>query len=334
MAVPFVPVPFPVDRFEINRRSPVLTNSSSTKRETSPPKGNSLVRGHGRWSGGAGSPTLDESCSRGGPLEGSPTLRECEGNYVENWEERPITPELMGHEILEERAKFTVYKILVTGSQGDSWVIFRRYTDFCSLNDKLKDLFPGVRLALPHKRWFRDNYDEEFLEERQIGLQNFLQNLTLHKDVIRSKAVRRFLRLVDRPCLFDSLEESRAFCETLDETNHRLQRELLEKQREADTLKKMVEEAENRYDLLVKKVKSLALYSERCETAVTDARHREGRTDVNGFKQEHTNGDKAESRGYSVTKDKVNISVAADVSEAGVLTMFLPEDNTGTADSP
>lgn len=32
-----------------------------------------------------------------------------------------------------------VYKILVTGLQGDTWVIFRRYADFSRLNDKVSD---------------------------------------------------------------------------------------------------------------------------------------------------------------------------------------------------
>lgn len=104
---------------------------------------------------------------------------------------------------------------------------------------QLKELFPIFGLALPPKRWFKDNYDEEFLEERQIGLQTFLQSLTLHKDIISrcvwwrlevwllqrsssalfdlefliyllpSEAVRHFLCLVDPPSPFDSLEESR-----------------------------------------------------------------------------------------------------------------------------
>lgn len=104
---------------------------------------------------------------------------------------------------------------------------------------QLKELFPNFSPALPPKRWFKDNYDEEFLEERQIGLQTFLQNLTSHKDVISrcvswwykvwllqrwratlfdlefwislllSEAVRRFLCLIDPPSPFDSLEESR-----------------------------------------------------------------------------------------------------------------------------
>ncbi|XP_061746140.1 sorting nexin-16-like [Nerophis ophidion] len=121
----------------------------------------------------------------------------------------PFTLTLQGHETLEERSKFTVYKILVSGSQGDSWIIFRRYTDFCRLQSKLKDLFPSGHLVLPPKRWFKDNYDEEFLAERQIALQKFLHNLTHHKHIISSDAVRQFLCMTDPPGPFDSVEESR-----------------------------------------------------------------------------------------------------------------------------
>ncbi|XP_063780074.1 sorting nexin-16 isoform X2 [Pseudophryne corroboree] len=157
-------------------------------------------------------------------------------------EERPSTPTILGYEVMEERAKFTVYKILVRRSPDESWVVFRRYTDFSRLNDKLKEMFPGFRLALPPKRWFKDNYDYDFLEERQLGLQAFLQNLVAHKDIANCASVRLFLCLDDPPGPFDSLEESRAFCETLEETNYRLQRDLAEKQKELETLKKLLNE--------------------------------------------------------------------------------------------
>ncbi|XP_051252230.1 sorting nexin-16-like isoform X2 [Dicentrarchus labrax] len=314
------------------RGSPIHT-ASSINSEPSYPGSISSVRGVGPWGAAAGALTPDDSWCRprGDLLDGSSTLLEGDG-----WTERPITPTLLGFEILDERAKFTVYKILVTGCQGDSWVIFRRYTDFSRLSDKstgsklldrcaglhslllpnivfspehihlnsaclhltLKELFPSFSLALPSKRWFKDNYDEAFLEERQIGLQTFLQNLTLHKDIISSEAVKHFLCLVDPPGPFDSLEESRAFCETLEETNHRLQRELLENQRDVDMLKKTLEEKENHTRLLVKKVKSRPLSTESFEdicqlTALitTDTyTHTEGETDVNTSDQKHTDG--------------------------------------------
>lgn len=44
-------------------------------------------------------------------------------------------------------------------------------------------MFPGFRLALPPKRWFKNNYSADFLEDRQLGLQAFLQNLVAHKDI-------------------------------------------------------------------------------------------------------------------------------------------------------
>ncbi|XP_070774930.1 sorting nexin-16-like [Enoplosus armatus] len=265
MAASFVPVPFPVDwtgacRTWTKRWSPIHA-SSSMSCEPSPPESISWVRGVGPWGAAVGAPTPDDSWirPRGGMLDGLSTLREGDGSLGDSWVERHFTPTLLGYEILEERAKFTVYKVLVTGSQGDSWVIFRRFADFCRLSDKLKELFPSFGLSLPPKRWFKDNYDEEFLEERQIGLQTFLQNLTLQVDIISSEAVRHFLCLVDPPSPFDSLEESRAFCETLEETNHRLQRELLENQREVESLKRTLGERENHISLLVKKDKSPSL---------------------------------------------------------------------------
>lgn len=176
-----------------------------------------------------------------------------------NWENRPSTPTILGYEVMEERAKFTVYKILVKKTPEESWVVFRRYTDFSRLNDKLKDMFPGFRLALPPKRWFKDNYNTDFLEDRQLGLQAFLQNLIAHKDIANCLAVREFLCLDDPPGPFDSLEESRAFCETLEETNYRLQRELLEKQKEVESLKKLLSEKQLYLDTLESRFKTMSL---------------------------------------------------------------------------
>jgi sorting nexin-16 len=118
-------------------------------------------------------------------IEYSTRPRETEEQNPEtvNWEDRPSTPTILGCEVMEERAKFTVYKILVKKTPEESWVVFRRYTDFSRLNDKLKEMFPGFRLALPPKRWFKDNYNADFLEDRQLGLQAFLQNLVAHKDI-------------------------------------------------------------------------------------------------------------------------------------------------------
>ncbi|XP_044521750.1 sorting nexin-16 isoform X3 [Gracilinanus agilis] len=251
MATPYVPVPIPVG----NSSSNFTTNRSQR-------------------SSSFGSISTSSNSSKGQPedsnvgIESSieystrPVENEDQSTESVNWEERPSTPTILGYEVMEERAKFTVYKVLIRRSPEESWVVFRRYTDFSRLNDKLKEMFPGFRLALPPKRWFKDNYNADFLEDRQLGLQAFLQNLVAHKDIANCLAVREFLCLDDPPGPFDSLEESRAFCETLEETNYRLQKELLEKQKEVESLKKLLHEKQLHIDTIENRIRLLSLEHE------------------------------------------------------------------------
>lgn len=113
MAAPFVPVPFPVDWTGACRswtKTGSLHSTLSINCEPSHPESISSMRGVGPWGAAVGAPTPDESWKRprGGMLDGSPTLLEDEKSLRESWVERPMTPTLLGHEILEERAKFTV----------------------------------------------------------------------------------------------------------------------------------------------------------------------------------------------------------------------------------
>ncbi|XP_045416930.1 sorting nexin-16 isoform X3 [Lemur catta] len=251
MATPYVPVPMPIGNsassFTTNRNQrsssfgSISTSSNSSKGQLE-----------------------DSNMGADSSIEYSARPRETEEQNPEmvNWEDRPSTPTILGYEVMEERAKFTVYKILVKKTPEESWVVFRRYTDFSRLNDKLKEMFPGFRLALPPKRWFKDNYNADFLEDRQLGLQAFLQNLIAHKDIANCLAVREFLCLDDPPGPFDSLEESRAFCETLEETNYHLQKELLEKQKEVESLKKQLNEKQLHIDTLENRIRTLSLEPE------------------------------------------------------------------------
>ncbi|KAL1775641.1 sorting nexin-16 isoform X2 [Sigmodon hispidus] len=251
MATPYVPVPMPIGNsassFTTNRNQrsssfgSVSTSSNSSKGQLE-----------------------DSNMGADSSIEYSIRPRDTDEQHPDsvNWEDRPSTPTILGYEVMEERAKFTVYKILVKKTPEESWVVFRRYTDFSRLNDKLKEMFPGFRLALPPKRWFKDNYNADFLEDRQLGLQAFLQNLVAHKDIANCLAVREFLCLDDPPGPFDSLEESRAFCETLEETNYHLQRELLEKQKEVESLKKLLGEQQLHIDALESRMRTLSLEPE------------------------------------------------------------------------
>ncbi|KAM8731813.1 sorting nexin-16-like isoform 2-T4 [Acanthopagrus schlegelii] len=284
MASPFVPVPLPMDRALSGGSSKLRRpqRASSVGSVSSSSSCSSITRvareEHRRGSAGLGSERPSRCTDRGsrsktpppvqspvtrarvnGTLDASVEYSSCPRSISDpvgsqQDEERPITPTVLGYEVMEERAKFTVFKVLVRKTPDESWVVFRRYTDFSRLNDKLKEMFPGFRLSLPPKRWFKDNYDSDFLEDRQLGLQAFMQNLVAHKDIANCLAVREFLCLDDPPGPFDSLEESRAFCETLEESNYRLQKELMEKQKEIASLKRRLEEREQAILLLEKHI--------------------------------------------------------------------------------
>ncbi|XP_062376728.1 sorting nexin-16 [Sardina pilchardus] len=257
MATPFVPVPIPMEGSSGKPRRPQRTSSLGSVSSSS-----ESSRGHGVMTPPVQCQSpVTRACLAGGQpsVEFSTSPHQINTNSTNpssaaGSDERPITPSILGYEVMEERAKFTVYKVLVKKNSDESWVIFRRYTDFSRLNDKLKEMFPGFRLALPPKRWFKDNYECDFLEERQLGLQAFLQNLVAHKDIANCTPVREFLCLDDPPGPFDSLEESRAFCETLEEGNYRLQQELAEKQREISQLKGQLQERDDTIQLLQQKL--------------------------------------------------------------------------------
>ncbi|XP_076062832.1 sorting nexin 16 isoform X2 [Oratosquilla oratoria] len=145
---------------------------------------------------------------------------------------------IVGYEVLEERSRFTVFKIqIVHQVTGEQWFVFRRYTDFVRLNKKLKLAFPGLRFSLPSKKWFGDNFDPLFLEDRQIGLQAFIDNIIGHSKIRECQPVRKFFCLDYPPGPHDSLEESRAMCQSLEESIAELQEHLREKDGEISILR-------------------------------------------------------------------------------------------------
>ncbi|XP_071960342.1 PX domain-containing protein kinase-like protein isoform X2 [Antedon mediterranea] len=81
-------------------------------------------------------------------------------------------------------------------SLENSWQINRRYSDFVFLNDNLK--VTGIEFPLPPKKVF-GNMDREFIAERQIGLQTYLNVLLQHHMVSTSYFFRKFLDPSNHP---------------------------------------------------------------------------------------------------------------------------------------
>uniref|UniRef100_A0A1E1XBZ0 Sorting nexin-16 n=1 Tax=Amblyomma aureolatum TaxID=187763 RepID=A0A1E1XBZ0_9ACAR len=163
---------------------------------------------------------------------------------------------IIGYEVMEERARFTVFKIRVEHVEsGRYWFVFRRYTDFARLSKQLKPRFPGLQLCLPPKRWFGNNFDPMFLEDRVLGLQTFVKNIMGHRDISKSAPVREFFCLDDPPEPLDTIEESRALCENLEEEVYRLNQQLQERDAEVELLRSEVDSLRHQNSLLLEALK-------------------------------------------------------------------------------
>ncbi|XP_076386066.1 sorting nexin 16 isoform X2 [Megachile rotundata] len=137
---------------------------------------------------------------------------------------------IVGYEIMEERARFTVYKLRVELKNGDCWFVFRRYTDFVRLLSQLRrQKIPISQLSLPRKKWLGDNFAPSFLEERIRGLQAFVNAILSSPLLIGTACVREFFCLDEPPALSDTAEESRAIFEALEDTIYHLRQQLRER---------------------------------------------------------------------------------------------------------
>lgn len=61
---------------------------------------------------------------------------------------------------------------------------------------QLRKCFPNIRLSLPPKRWFRDNFDKNFIEDRQLGLQAFVDNCVGHKDICNRSVLLKLISFI------------------------------------------------------------------------------------------------------------------------------------------
>eukprot|EP01060_Flectonema_neradi_P009513 TRINITY_DN16775_c0_g1_i1.p1 TRINITY_DN16775_c0_g1~~TRINITY_DN16775_c0_g1_i1.p1 ORF type:complete len:334 (+),score=37.53 TRINITY_DN16775_c0_g1_i1:171-1172(+) len=73
----------------------------------------------------------------------------------------------------------TSYRILVTPSKGEKWVVQRRYNEFVSLKSAVKQLLPSGALSpFPPRHLFRPS--ESALDTRQGMLHHYLDSIVVH----------------------------------------------------------------------------------------------------------------------------------------------------------
>ncbi|XP_054275146.1 sorting nexin-16 [Macrosteles quadrilineatus] len=177
---------------------------------------------------------------------------------------------IVGYEVMEERARFTVYKIKIENKTvQDSWFIFRRYTDFVRLHSKLKLEFPKIVLTLPRKRWFGNNFSLPFIEERIKGLQSFIDSIVNNKELMESKTIRDFFCLDEPPSYSEIGEESRAIFEALEDTIYQLRLQLGAKEAEIMNMRMSINNAQEKAVTVTQKLNEVKT-CERCKEKVQD----------------------------------------------------------------
>ena len=97
----------------------------------------------------------------------------------------------------EQGRKFAQYLLEVTQVEPtrNSWTIYRRVSDFYSLNDYLVQHNIVISSPLPAKTWFH-SYETEFLSDRMKELNNYCKVLETQSDLFTGKHflhVRNFL---------------------------------------------------------------------------------------------------------------------------------------------
>lgn len=126
---------------------------------------------------------------------------------------------IIGYEVMEERSRFTIFKLRIENYEKNSfWLVLRRFTDFARLHVKLKQLYPNVNLVLPKKKWFGNNFSAGFLDTRVAGLQTFINTVLSNADMRKCPVVREFFCLDEPPLFSESMEDCKAIFEAQEET--------------------------------------------------------------------------------------------------------------------
>lgn len=168
-----------------------------------------------------------ESSRRPSEISGGDLGRADKYAEISNNNNVAVRIPIIGYEVMEERARFTIFKLRIENSISHTcWLVLRRYTDFVRLNNKLRTLFPHCTLVLPRKKWFGDNFSSGFIDNRIQGLQTFINTIMGDEAMRTCPVVREFFCLDEPPSYSESMEESRIIFEAQEETISHLKQQL------------------------------------------------------------------------------------------------------------
>ncbi|KAJ6230300.1 sorting nexin [Anaeramoeba flamelloides] len=94
----------------------------------------------------------------------------------------------------QKQLKHIEYIVIVT-EQSQKWGVWIRYSDFRNLHKILKQKFPSElkQIRLPPKKLI-GNFDEDFIEQRRSGLEEYINALLQDEDVAECMEINKFLK--------------------------------------------------------------------------------------------------------------------------------------------
>ncbi|KAJ3425219.1 sorting nexin [Anaeramoeba flamelloides] len=94
----------------------------------------------------------------------------------------------------QKQLKHVEYKVIVS-EQSQKWGVWIRYSEFRNLHQILKKKFPSElkQIRLPPKKII-GNFDEDFLEQRRLGLEEYINALLKDEDVAECMEINKFLK--------------------------------------------------------------------------------------------------------------------------------------------
>ena len=99
--------------------------------------------------------------------------------------------QFVGHVIQDE---FTEYHMKVSSSDGTSWLVRRRYREYRELHDHLKLKYPDRIPSVPGKKLW-GNQDPNFVRERELQLQHYMDGILAVEPDCRTRVLQRFLEI-------------------------------------------------------------------------------------------------------------------------------------------
>ncbi|EFX01790.1 intermediate filament protein [Grosmannia clavigera kw1407] len=110
-----------------------------------------------------------------------------------------LTTIQVGHDEAHGGKEYARYAIEVQRAAGETvpaavWAVWRRYSEFWALHQRLRARYPSVRsLDFPRRRVIMMKLQGDFLQKRRAALERYLRALLLLPDVCRSRDLRAFL---------------------------------------------------------------------------------------------------------------------------------------------